>query len=240
MAFQPLINYAGYEHVLNAIPCCVHPVHGALYGCAVEKRGGIRQDLSIYRVRAGQTQRELVHRYLGGRDAVSQIAMGACMLLQDGSLEVWASLVPLGAVGVTQTGFQGVWDRLPGVDQPWSGSGGPAGPAGPAGAGSIALFPMPLISAAWENRQLSGGLWVDIPAEFSAPAAAAYLVRFVASAAPNVRVRAGTDTAPFYLTVNTQVSGVEIHTQGWIPGPRAYISTVNGSAQVWLQILGMA
>lgn len=117
---------------------------------------------------------------------------------------------------------------------------GAPGPPGPAGAGGIVLFSTPLIAPAWEQRTLAGGLWVDIAATFGAPPANAYLVRFVASAAvANVRVRAGTEQAPFYLTLNTQIAGLEMHTQGWIPGPRAYISVVNGPAQVWLQILGM-
>jgi hypothetical protein len=121
MTWMPLTNYTGYEHVLNAIPCCVHPINGTLYGCAIEKRGDIQQDLSIYRVRRGATERELVKRFLGGKDADTQIAMGGCMLLQDGSLEVWASLDPIGA-SVTKTGFQGMWTRLPGIDAPWGGA----------------------------------------------------------------------------------------------------------------------
>jgi hypothetical protein len=241
MGFQPLINYAGYEHVLNAAPCFVHPINGTLYGCAIEKRGGIQQDLSIYRVRRGATERELVKRYFGGKDADSQFAMGGCALLQDGTLEVWASLDPIGSK-VTKSGFEGMWDRIPSVDDPWTSGGaqGPPGPPGPAGAGGIVLFSTPLIAPAWEQRTLAGGLWVDIAATFGAPPASAYLVRFVASAAvANVRVRAGTEQAPFFLTLNTQIPGLEMHTQGWVPGPRAFISVVSGPAQVWLQVLGM-
>lgn len=30
MTFQPLQSYIGYEHVLNAAPCFVHPANGTL------------------------------------------------------------------------------------------------------------------------------------------------------------------------------------------------------------------
>jgi hypothetical protein len=128
----------------------------------------------------------------------------------------------------------------PPIVRPPDSAQGPPGPPGPAGNGGIVLFSTPLISPAWEQRTLAGGLWVDIAATFGAPPASAYLVRFVASAAvANVRVRAGTEQAPFFLTLNTQIPGLEMHTQGWIPGPRAFVSVVNGPAQVWLQVLGM-
>ena len=105
--------------------------------------------------------------------------------------------------------------------------------------GGITLFDAPLISPAWEGRALNGGELINIPAVFGAPVASSYLVRFVVQAdAANVRVRAGTPASPFFLTVNTQIAGVQIHAQGWIPGPEAWISTVNGSALIWLQVLG--
>lgn len=127
MALQPLINYAGYEHVLGAAPCFIHP-NGNLYGVACEKQGGTRQNLSVYRVRPGQNVRELVKRYVGGVDSQAQIAMGGCVIHMDGSLEVWASAVPVGVPPLTKTGFQGVWDRVPGVDTPYTyGSAGAAG-----------------------------------------------------------------------------------------------------------------
>lgn len=229
MPFQPLINYQGYAHCLNALPCFVHPGNGNLYGIAIEKQAGLRQNLSVYRVRPGSLVRELVHRYVGGVDSASQIAAGGCVIRKDGSLEVWASAVPIGIPPITQTGFVGgCWDPIPGVDEPW-------------GAGGITLFPAPVTSPTWEARTLSGGVLVDIPAVFGVPSASAYLVRFVASAsAPNVRVRAGaSEQAPAFLTVNTQAAGVQVHTQGWTPGPQAWISTANGAALIWLQIVGM-
>lgn len=228
MAFTPLVNYQGYEHVLNALPCFVHPGNGNLYGIAIEKVGGTRQNLSVYRVRPQSEVRELIKRYTGGVDAVSQIAAGGCVIHQDGSLEVWASAIPMGP-RITQTGFVGgCWPRILGVDAPWS-------------SGGITLFDAPRTSPAWEGRQLHGGELVDIPSVFGVPAASAYLLRFVAeSAAPDVRVRAGTESVPFFLTVNTQVASVQVHTQGWAPGPSVYVSTVGGAATVWLQICGAA
>jgi hypothetical protein len=130
MAFEPIANYAGYEHVLNGMPDFVHPQNGNMYGIAIEKVGGVRQDLSVYRTRPGSTQKELVKRYIGGADSRAQIAAGGCQILQDGSLEVWASAVPVTSPPVTKTGFSGVWDRVPGVDAPWSASGGTAPPVG--------------------------------------------------------------------------------------------------------------
>lgn len=243
MSFEPLVNYAGYEHVLNAVPCFVHN-NGNMYGVAVEKVGGVQQNLSVYRTRPGSTHRELVHRYVGGVDSRAQIAAGGCVILRDGTLEVWASAVPPLQPDTTDTGFQGVFARIPNVDAPWSSGGetGPAGPAGPQGAGSVTLFPTPYTIAAWEGRQLASGAAesVNVPAVFGAPSAVTYLIRFVAVATlANVRVRAGTPAWPFYLTLNTQLPNMEVHIQGWTPGPSIHVSTVNGPAKCWLQILGM-
>jgi hypothetical protein len=232
MAFTPLINYQGYAHVLNAVPCFVHPVNGNLYGIAIEKQGGTRQNLSVYRVRAGSTTRELVKRYIGGGiDAQAQIAAGGCVIHQDGSLEVWASAAPVGVPPISETGFVGgFWPRIPNVDAPWS-------------SGGVTLFALPRTSPMWEGRQIlpGAGELVDIPAVFGVSGASAYLLRFVATAAAaDVRVRAGTEYAPHFLTVNTQVANIQVHTQGWTPGPLVYVSAVNGAATVWLQVCGYA
>lgn len=104
----------------------------------------------------------------------------------------------------------------------------------------LTLFSAPRTAAAWEGRQLSGGESVDIPAVFGVPPASAYLIRFVAQAAKaDIRVRAGSEAAPYFVTVNTQAPGLQVHTQGWVPGPTCYVSTVNGVASVWLQLLGI-
>ena len=235
MAFTPLINYSGYEHVLNCMPTFFHQ-NGNVYGIAIEKQGGLRQNLSVYRVRPGSLARELVKRYVGGVDTKSQIAAGGCGILQDGSLWVWASAVPKELPPITQTGFVGgFFDPIPGVDDPWSG--GTPGPSG-----GVVLFDAPITNPAWEGRAIpaNSGIAVDIPSTFGVPAAAAYLVRFVVqSDAPNVRVRAGTQAAPFILTCNTQIANVQVHTQGWAPGPICYVSTVNGAAVVWFRLVGM-
>jgi hypothetical protein len=107
--------------------------------------------------------------------------------------------------------------------------------------GGIVLLPAPVTTPAWEGRKVEGGVLVDVPSTFGVPSAAAYLIRFVAqSSAPNVRVRAGTEQAPYFVTVNTQAPGLQMHCQGWTPGPDVYVSSVNGVAQVWLQVLGHA
>lgn len=230
--FTPLINYAGYaEHVLNAVPCFAHP-NGTIYGVAIEKQSGARQNLSVYRVRRGSNVRELVHRYVGGGvDAASQIAAGGCLIDPTGALHVWASAVPMGTPNITKTGFVGgFWPPIPNVDAPWSSGGG------------ITLFDAPRTTLAWEGRQMGAnvGELVDIPVVFGVPVASAYLLRFVAqSSAADVRVRAGTQASPFYVTVNTQVPNVQVHAQGWAPGPQVWVSTAQGAAQVWLQVLGI-
>ncbi len=80
-----------------------------------------------------------------------------------------------------------------------------------------------------------------MPATFHAPPARVYVIRFVMVAdAPNIRARAGTDRAPFILTCNSKAAGVEEMAQGVAPGPSCYVSTAQGAATVWLQIVGIA
>jgi hypothetical protein len=226
--FTPLINYAGMEHVLNAMPCFVHP-NGNRYGIAIEKRGGVTQNLSVYRMRNGTTAREHVHTYTGGVDSVAQIAAGGCIIRPDGALEVWAAATPVQSPNVTKTGFVGgFWEPIPNVDDPYT-----------LGGSGVTLFPHLMTAPSWENRTVAGGQWVDVPSVFGVPASSAYIVRFVAeSDAADVRVRAGTDVSPSFLTVNTQLPNVQIHAQGWAPGPRCWVSVAQGTARVWMQICG--
>ena len=107
------------------------------------------------------------------------------------------------------------------------------------GAGGVVLFDAPYTSPAWDNRTLTAGVLVDIPATFGCPSYSVYVVRLVALApAANVRVRFGSQVAPHLVTANTQVAGVEIHKQLFIPGPQCYISPAQGSPTCWLQIAG--
>ena len=107
----------------------------------------------------------------------------------------------------------------------------------PAGSG-LTLLPAPVSSSAWNGRALSGGALVDVPAVFGVASAEAYLVRLCGQAGvSNVKVRAGTELAPYFLTLVTQFPNVRMDTQGWVPGPLVYISTFDGNAQVWLQVL---
>lgn len=109
-------------------------------------------------------------------------------------------------------------------------------------AAGIVFFPSVLTSNGWEGRTINGGVVVNVPAVFGAPSAAAYLIRFVAMGHVNVRVRAGASvTNPLALTMNLQVEGLQSHIQGWSPTSNAtdiYVSTVNGAATIWLQIVG--
>lgn len=237
----PLINYDNYEHVLNAVPCFIHP-NGNRYGIAVEKVKGVEQNISVYRIRPGSTARELVYRYTGGVDSQAQIAAGGCWILPDGSLEVWASAVPPGPK-ITDTGFVGgIWPSVPGIDDPYNPAGGPPGPAGPAGPAGDSTWEMytdaPITNPAWEARSLTAGVDLDIAATFGLPPAKKYLLRLTANAPlPNVRARVGTRAKPFIFTVNTQAAGVDMMQQGWVPNP-CYVSPAQGTPTIWLQVIG--
>ena len=140
--------------------------------------------------------RELVKRFVGTIDSQKHITMGGASIEQDGSLLVTTSLIPIGVPYLTKEGFQRVWIRVPNVDDPWSDTGTPAP------GGGFTLLPAPLTSPLWSGRVLGGGEMVNVPLVFSAPAASAYLIRFVASAgAADIRVRAGTPEAPAILTL---------------------------------------
>lgn len=121
------------------------------------------------------------------------------------------------------------------------GAQGPQGPPGAPGAGGVVLFPAPYVSSLWSGRALAGGEVVDIPATFGVQSAPAYLVRLSGLApTPGVVVRVGTQTAPYFLTLMTQVANVRMDAQGWVPGPLVLVSTVGGSAATWLQVVGFS
>ncbi len=120
---QPIANYSGYHHVLEAGITFVHPTNGTLYACACEKHStGTAQDLSIYRLRPGAAAWELVKRYTGTVDAMSQFTMGSAVIDQHGALVVACACALKTDPSRTATGFQAVWDRVPNVDAPWSGA----------------------------------------------------------------------------------------------------------------------
>lgn len=120
MPFQPLTNYTGYNHVLGAAPCFVHPKNGNIYFGACEQRAGTQQDLSIYRYVAQTGIMELVKRYRGAVDSPSQITMGGAVIAQGGAMFVATSLVIKDAPKITGTGWQGSFIREPQVDEPWN------------------------------------------------------------------------------------------------------------------------
>ncbi len=120
--WTPFRNYAGYHHVLGAGMCFVHPGNGNIYGWACEQRAGTRQNLTIYRSVNGAAPEQVV-TFEGTIDAESFIERGGCVIGHGGALWVATALQPIGVPFVTETGFQGVWCRIPGVDAPWSLSG---------------------------------------------------------------------------------------------------------------------
>lgn len=233
--FEPFIPYPNYEHVLNGLPCFVHPGNGNTYWIAIEKKGGVQQNLSVYRMRPGSMERELVRRFVGGADSAAQIAAGGCLIDQNGALWVGASAVPPGRPNITKTGFVGgFWPPVPNVDAPYTQSGGMSGSV---------LFDAPLSSPQWDGRQMPAdtGIAVDIPTVFGAPSVGVYHIRLVAIAdAPNIKARAGrVGGAPHFVTVCTPAAHAEAHGNGPAPGPHMWISVVGGPAKIWLQIDGL-
>ena len=116
-----IINYSGYQHVLRRESrLCIRERHAVRLRVR-EAQPGTAQDLSIYRLRPGASAWELVKRYTGTVDAVSQFTMGNAVIDQSGALVV-ASACALKSdpPNRTATGFQAVWDRVPNVDAPWS------------------------------------------------------------------------------------------------------------------------
>ena len=122
-SMHSIINYSGYQHVLEAGITFVHPGNGTLYACACEKHSpGTAQDLSVYRLRPEASAWELVKRYTGTVDAVSQFTMGSAVIDQSGALVVATACALKSDPNRTTTGFQAVWDRVPNVDAAWSGA----------------------------------------------------------------------------------------------------------------------
>jgi hypothetical protein len=241
MPFQPIANYAGHNHILQAGAQWVHPGNGNTYCCACEQKSGAKQNLSVYRMIEGGSAWSLVTRYQGTIDSAGHITMGAASIERSGDMLVTTSLIIPGAEKVTTTGFVGSWIREPNMDEPWSSGGaqGPQGPRGEPGAGGVVLYPAPFVAQAWGGRALSGGELIDIPTAFGVPSASAYLVRLSGLATTaGVVVRAGSPQAPYFLTLMTQVANMRMDAQGWIPGPVALVSTVAGGAQVWMQVIG--
>jgi hypothetical protein len=151
MTFQPITNYAGFNHVPVAGAVWIHPGNGNAYCCACEKDAAKRQDLSVYRMRRGAAVWELVTRYEGTEDSANQITMGGAAIEQDGALLVVTSLIIPNVPKVTTEGFQGVWIREPHVDEPWSDRAGEPGQrppvAIPVGGAIASLWPYPYSAA---------------------------------------------------------------------------------------------
>jgi hypothetical protein len=103
-------DYRSYEHVLAASADFCHPTSGNVYFSACEKKSGVKQNLVIYR-RTPSGEQQTVATFEGGTDAQAQITPGGW---------VATSLTPKGVPYVTQTGFQGVWCVIPGIDEAWS------------------------------------------------------------------------------------------------------------------------
>jgi hypothetical protein len=155
-------------------------------------------------------------------------------------------LAGLWAVGNKETGTRATPPRYPIVQYvPFPvGAQGPQGipgPAGAPGAGGVMLFPTPIAPAAWSGRTLNGGVLVDVPTVFGVAPEAGYFIRLSATAsAAGVITRAGTESAPYFVTLVSQVAGVRNDTQGWVPGPSIFVSTIGGEARVWLQLVGFS
>lgn len=151
----------------------------------------------------------------------------------------WNPQYGLIAVGNKENGIRALPPRYP-IAEYVPFPKGAQGPPGEPGAG-VLLFAHPLASPAWSGRVLNGAAHVDAPAVFGVAPEPAYIIRLSATAAaPGTIVRTGTPNAPYFVTLVSQVAGVRNDTQGWTPGPSIYISVVNGSCVVWLQIVGVS
>jgi len=118
---QPIIDYTGYEHCLGGT-IYIHRPTGNIYFIECEKRNSTGQDLSIYRIKPGvfPIVPELVHRYVGGVDAVAQFAQTAGIMIDNyGALIATFASQPKNTPKITTTGFVNQWDWFPGVDAPW-------------------------------------------------------------------------------------------------------------------------
>lgn len=116
---QTLQNY----HVLSALPVCVHLLNGNIYYAVIEKENnsGTHQNLVIYRRRPGSGTFELVKKFEGaGGYAKAQVDIGGALILQDGSLEVAFTGVPLDGSDTSGTQFSAITANVPGVDEPWA------------------------------------------------------------------------------------------------------------------------
>ncbi len=211
-----------------------HPITGAVYFLVTYRKNSAGPYiLQVWEDPIPHGDPHLIREWITGTEAAGPgpWGYGSCTWMPDGSLYVAAP----GGVDGNQVKpsihiERNVFSPIPmplGNDIPNS--------------GGIILFPAPLTNPAWEGRQMpmDSGVLVDIPSVFGAPVASSYVLRFVAqSSIADVRVRAGSQASPHFLTVNTQLPNVQIHAQGWAPGPSAWISTAKGAAQIWLQIIG--
>jgi hypothetical protein len=119
MDFEPLADYSGYQHVLMAGACFVHPGNGNVYYAACEQQGGVKQNLSVYRVVSGSNAPRLVKRYHGTIDSSAQITFGTAVIGASEDMLVATSLIIPNAPRVTNTGFQGCWIRELNIDEPY-------------------------------------------------------------------------------------------------------------------------
>ncbi len=119
MPFQPLTDYTGYQHILMAGAQFVHPGNGNVYFAVCEQQSGAKQNLSIYRILAGQVVPQLVKRYLGMVDSAGQITYGGAVIGPGGNMWIATSLIIPGAKRVTTTGFQGSFILEMGIDDPY-------------------------------------------------------------------------------------------------------------------------
>lgn len=119
--WTPLANYTGYNHILFASACFVHPKNGNIYFCACEQHDGVHQNLSVYRYIATTGAIEHVKTYFGGSaDSPAQITQGGAVIGQGGAMFVATSLTIPNVPKVTVTGWQGSWIREPNIDEPWN------------------------------------------------------------------------------------------------------------------------
>lgn len=234
MLFQPF--EPSYS---NHIGSCFHPIDGTVYMLVTWRLNGTGPfSLQIWKQPPPYTaQPTLTRTWKQGIDTNGPFGYGAPLCLPDGGIHI---SIP---VGKNANQIEPSILIVPDVCAPFTPGAGPQGPQGEPGAGGVVLYDAPRMSDSWKGRAMARdeGLLVNIPALFNVAPAPAYLVRLAGtSGAGNVRIRMGTQAAPYFLTCCTQVAGIEVQTQGWVPGVGSWASTKDGAAAVWLQVIGFA
>jgi len=120
VVWEPLADVSGAHHVLGAGACFVHPGNGNQYFWDCVQYDGARQNLHIYRLVAKTNVFERLVTFEGMKDSQRGFERGGCVIVQGVAQIIATTMIPKGVAYATETGYQGMRCRIPGVDDPWS------------------------------------------------------------------------------------------------------------------------